>query len=198
MTVQKACLLSSYTCQSKAVSNDSPLSKAGKVDPLPLIRHRARTHMRHKCTSTCTHPSASLVDLRYCPASSSYFLSHRNSSNRQPRSPHRPAWLHEILRRAPQRATSKRLTCRWHRSQFTWPSRGLMKQWVSLFTRWLVLALSQRNATSHADIVLDHQRPHPEGDVHLRGGDGRGGCCPGRFCFCVPCPLPCNCCIIPL
>ncbi|KAF2497946.1 hypothetical protein BU16DRAFT_559667 [Lophium mytilinum] len=32
--------------------------------------------------------------------------------------------------------------------------------------------------------------------VGMRGGDGRGGMCPGRFCFCVPCPLPCDFCII--
>jgi len=29
----------------------------------------------------------------------------------------------------------------------------------------------------------------------MRGGD-RGGACPGRFCFCVPCPIPCDFCII--
>ncbi|KAF7562539.1 hypothetical protein G7046_g1586 [Stylonectria norvegica] len=42
---------------------------------------------------------------------------------------------------------------------------------------------------------MDPQQPHPESDVSMRGGD-RGGCCPGRFCFCVPCPLPCDFCII--
>ncbi|KAF2669769.1 hypothetical protein BT63DRAFT_453955 [Microthyrium microscopicum] len=30
----------------------------------------------------------------------------------------------------------------------------------------------------------------------LRGGGDRGGACPGRFCFCVPCPIPCDFCII--
>ncbi|CAG8949991.1 hypothetical protein HYFRA_00004323 [Hymenoscyphus fraxineus] len=31
-----------------------------------------------------------------------------------------------------------------------------------------------------------------EEQVHLRGGE----LCPGRFCFIIPCPLPCHCCII--
>ncbi|KAI6382227.1 hypothetical protein MCOR25_000816 [Pyricularia grisea] len=36
-----------------------------------------------------------------------------------------------------------------------------------------------------------------EAEVGLRGGDnGRGGCCPGRFCFCIPCPLPFDCCCV--
>ncbi|KAH8678192.1 hypothetical protein BX600DRAFT_451660 [Xylariales sp. PMI_506] len=42
---------------------------------------------------------------------------------------------------------------------------------------------------------MNPQRPHEESQVGLRGGD-RGGMCPGRFCFCVPCPLPCDFCII--
>ncbi|RKU41613.1 hypothetical protein DL546_002943 [Coniochaeta pulveracea] len=42
---------------------------------------------------------------------------------------------------------------------------------------------------------MNPQKPHPEGDVSLRGGD-RGGMCPGRFCFIIPCPLPCDFCII--
>ncbi|TVY75888.1 hypothetical protein LSUE1_G007436 [Lachnellula suecica] len=29
-------------------------------------------------------------------------------------------------------------------------------------------------------------------EVHMRGGDA----CPGRFCFIIPCPIPCNFCII--
>ncbi|SCN86237.1 related to putative protein [Fusarium fujikuroi] len=40
-------------------------------------------------------------------------------------------------------------------------------------------------------------QPHPDTQVSMRGGD-RGGPCPGRFCFCIPCPLPCDCCFIPL
>ncbi|KAI1400461.1 hypothetical protein F4819DRAFT_366184 [Hypoxylon fuscum] len=45
--------------------------------------------------------------------------------------------------------------------------------------------------------AMDPQRPQPEQPEYgnLRGGD-RGGCCPGRFCFCIPCPLPCDFCII--
>ncbi|KAI1257367.1 hypothetical protein MGN70_000407 [Eutypa lata] len=48
-----------------------------------------------------------------------------------------------------------------------------------------------------ASKPMDPQRPHEEPTVGLRGGD-RGGCCPGRFCFIIPCPLPCDCCVIPL
>ncbi|KAG9241030.1 hypothetical protein BJ878DRAFT_522737 [Calycina marina] len=29
-------------------------------------------------------------------------------------------------------------------------------------------------------------------ELHLRGGEA----CPGRFCFIIPCPIPCNFCII--
>ncbi|KAK4208346.1 hypothetical protein QBC37DRAFT_432138 [Rhypophila decipiens] len=49
-----------------------------------------------------------------------------------------------------------------------------------------------------ANPFTDAQKPHDESDdtsLGLRGGD-RGGCCPGRFCFCIPCPLPCDFCII--
>ncbi|KAI0391307.1 hypothetical protein F5Y17DRAFT_18650 [Xylariaceae sp. FL0594] len=42
---------------------------------------------------------------------------------------------------------------------------------------------------------MNPNKPHPESELSLRGGD-RGGCCPGRFCFCIPCPLPCDFCII--
>ncbi|KAL2148943.1 hypothetical protein VTH82DRAFT_1629 [Thermothelomyces myriococcoides] len=44
---------------------------------------------------------------------------------------------------------------------------------------------------------MDAQKPHPESEtdpMSLRGG--RSSLCPGRFCFCIPCPLPCDCCII--
>ncbi|KAK0762900.1 hypothetical protein N5P37_004424 [Trichoderma harzianum] len=44
----------------------------------------------------------------------------------------------------------------------------------------------------------DAQQPHPEttDDVNMRGGDD-GDCCPGRFCFIIPCPIPIDCCIFP-
>ncbi|KAJ9156869.1 hypothetical protein NKR19_g4077 [Coniochaeta hoffmannii] len=42
---------------------------------------------------------------------------------------------------------------------------------------------------------MNPQQPHPDSELTLRGGD-RGGMCPGRFCFCIPCPLPCDFCII--
>jgi hypothetical protein len=34
-----------------------------------------------------------------------------------------------------------------------------------------------------------------EQEMRMRGGD-RGGMCPGRFCFIIPCPFPCDFCII--
>ncbi|KAI2613866.1 uncharacterized protein GGS25DRAFT_516727 [Hypoxylon fragiforme] len=45
--------------------------------------------------------------------------------------------------------------------------------------------------------AMDPKRPQPDQPEfgNMRGGE-RGSCCPGRFCFCVPCPLPCDCCII--
>ncbi|KAI1142631.1 hypothetical protein F5Y05DRAFT_125056 [Hypoxylon sp. FL0543] len=45
--------------------------------------------------------------------------------------------------------------------------------------------------------AMDPQRPQPDqpGFGYLRGGD-RSSVCPGRFCFCIPCPLPCDFCII--
>jgi hypothetical protein len=52
--------------------------------------------------------------------------------------------------------------------------------------------------SSNANIATtkkDPERPHEDSQMGLRGGD-RGGMCPGRFCFCVPCPLPCDFCII--
>ncbi|KAL2115498.1 hypothetical protein VTJ04DRAFT_9753 [Mycothermus thermophilus] len=46
-------------------------------------------------------------------------------------------------------------------------------------------------------LPMDPSQPHAE-DRHqsldLRGGN-RGGPCPGRFCFCIPCPLPFDCCV---
>ncbi|KAL3423014.1 hypothetical protein PVAG01_04761 [Phlyctema vagabunda] len=36
------------------------------------------------------------------------------------------------------------------------------------------------------------QQEQEEETLRLRGGE----MCPGRFCFIIPCPLPCNCCII--
>ncbi|KAI6082353.1 hypothetical protein F4821DRAFT_264050 [Hypoxylon rubiginosum] len=44
---------------------------------------------------------------------------------------------------------------------------------------------------------MDPQRPHPEQPEfgNLRGGE-RSSLCPGRFCFIIPCPLPCDFCVI--
>ncbi|KAF2803447.1 uncharacterized protein BDZ99DRAFT_526377 [Mytilinidion resinicola] len=50
---------------------------------------------------------------------------------------------------------------------------------------------------THQPMQMMQQDPQSEQKtVGMRGGDGRGGACPGRFCFCVPCPLPCDFCII--
>ncbi|KAK6203709.1 hypothetical protein LQW54_008815 [Pestalotiopsis sp. IQ-011] len=46
-----------------------------------------------------------------------------------------------------------------------------------------------------ASQPMNPEAPHEDSQMGLRGGD-RGGCCPGRFCFCIPCPLPCDFCII--
>jgi hypothetical protein len=43
--------------------------------------------------------------------------------------------------------------------------------------------------------VVDPGAPHDESQISLRGGE-RSGLCPGRFCFCIPCCLPCDFCII--
>ncbi|KAK0390513.1 hypothetical protein NLU13_0017 [Sarocladium strictum] len=56
-------------------------------------------------------------------------------------------------------------------------------------------SMESQQPTAHQ--AMNPQAPHADSDTRLRGGEG-GGCCPGRFCFCIPCPLPCNCCIIPL
>ncbi|KAI0175532.1 hypothetical protein GGR52DRAFT_316750 [Hypoxylon sp. FL1284] len=44
---------------------------------------------------------------------------------------------------------------------------------------------------------MDPERPQVEQPEFggLRGGD-RSSMCPGRFCFCIPCPIPCDFCII--
>jgi len=50
--------------------------------------------------------------------------------------------------------------------------------------------------TDQVPNTTDPQKPHPETDADLGLRGGRSDLCPGRFCFCVPCPLPCDCCII--
>ena len=80
------------------------------------------------------------------------------------------------------------------------PNRQPLKQWVCL------TCLLDPNKTGESEEMRpkadssnhkDPQKPHPismESDVALRGG--RSDVCPGRFCFCVPCPIPCDFCII--
>ncbi|CRK18845.1 hypothetical protein VD0002_g4079 [Verticillium dahliae] len=36
-------------------------------------------------------------------------------------------------------------------------------------------------------------RSADESELTLRGGEA----CPGRFCFIIPCPIPCNFCVFP-
>lgn len=43
-------------------------------------------------------------------------------------------------------------------------------------------------------LCIDPARPHEDRTTDLRGGD-RSAACPGRFCFIIPCPLPCDFCI---
>jgi hypothetical protein len=43
--------------------------------------------------------------------------------------------------------------------------------------------------------TLTQAKEEQEQEVNIRGGD-RGGACPGRFCFIIPCPFPCDFCII--
>ncbi|KAK2028112.1 hypothetical protein LX32DRAFT_640245 [Colletotrichum zoysiae] len=60
----------------------------------------------------------------------------------------------------------------------------------------------------HSQSVLDAQpspaqpmdplRPQRDDNhMSLRGGHDGQGACPGRFCFIIPCPLPCNFCVFP-
>ncbi|KAF4962376.1 hypothetical protein FSARC_9542 [Fusarium sarcochroum] len=51
-----------------------------------------------------------------------------------------------------------------------------------------------------AQQPMDTQKPQPdtEPELNLRGGEDCGGYCRGRFCFIIPCPIPINCCVIPL
>lgn len=65
------------------------------------------------------------------------------------------------------------------------------------------IASNSANILTFATTALDRsQLPTPaqaeepqKQETHIRGGD-RGGMCPGRFCFIIPCPLPCDFCII--
>ncbi|KAH6613728.1 hypothetical protein B0J18DRAFT_440784 [Chaetomium sp. MPI-SDFR-AT-0129] len=47
-----------------------------------------------------------------------------------------------------------------------------------------------------ASQPMNPRQPHPETEAELGLRGGRSEMCPGRFCFCVPCPLPCDFCII--
>ncbi|ROT37762.1 hypothetical protein SODALDRAFT_333514 [Sodiomyces alkalinus F11] len=40
------------------------------------------------------------------------------------------------------------------------------------------------------------QNTPDEPELKLRGGRN-GEMCPGRFCFIIPCPIPCNFCVFP-
>lgn len=46
--------------------------------------------------------------------------------------------------------------------------------------------------TEPAASTPEQQKEMQKQELSLRGGE----MCPGRFCFIIPCPLPCNCCII--
>ncbi|OTA55463.1 hypothetical protein K449DRAFT_388135 [Hypoxylon sp. EC38] len=59
------------------------------------------------------------------------------------------------------------------------------------------MSQSVQTAQPTALQAMDPQRPQPDQPEfgNLRGGE-RSSLCPGRFCFCIPCPLPCDFCII--
>ncbi|KAK3395077.1 hypothetical protein B0H63DRAFT_556169 [Podospora didyma] len=48
-----------------------------------------------------------------------------------------------------------------------------------------------------ASQSMDYQKPavqsKDEPEMGLRGGEA----CPGRFCFIIPCPIPCDFCVFP-
>ncbi|CAG7558744.1 unnamed protein product [Fusarium equiseti] len=61
-------------------------------------------------------------------------------------------------------------------------------------------AESMEMSQPKAHQPMDAQKPQDasEPDLNLRGGEDCGGWCRGRFCCIIPCPIPINCCIIPL
>ncbi|KAF2434962.1 hypothetical protein EJ08DRAFT_692868 [Tothia fuscella] len=58
-------------------------------------------------------------------------------------------------------------------------------------------AVETNQPTSNTSQMSMSPQPNTTEDkpIGLRGGAGRGGMCPGRFCFIIPCPLPCDFCI---
>ncbi|KAL2751814.1 hypothetical protein ACRALDRAFT_1066305 [Sodiomyces alcalophilus JCM 7366] len=46
------------------------------------------------------------------------------------------------------------------------------------------------------ELQKPSQSTSDEPELKLRGGRN-GEMCPGRFCFIIPCPLPCNFCVFP-
>ncbi|KXH66664.1 hypothetical protein CSAL01_09388 [Colletotrichum salicis] len=58
-----------------------------------------------------------------------------------------------------------------------------------------LIAVKIEPRTDSASPRKDPQRPQPQTEqmeMGLRGGDDGRGPCPGRFCFIIPCPIPCN------
>ncbi|CAK7205214.1 hypothetical protein SEUCBS139899_007981 [Sporothrix eucalyptigena] len=53
------------------------------------------------------------------------------------------------------------------------------------------IELSQPAAAQPMNTQAPHDDSH---EATLRGG--RSEACPGRFCFIIPCPIPCDFCII--
>ncbi|GHJ84543.1 hypothetical protein NliqN6_0945 [Naganishia liquefaciens] len=61
-------------------------------------------------------------------------------------------------------------------------------------TQQPIAMTGMNHATQPTTEQAVDQQAEVEG-MRLRGG---GEACPGRFCFIIPCPIPCNFCVFPL
>lgn len=76
-----------------------------------------------------------------------------------------------------------------------WFSQERINLWVRI---WQIVGGQISNMLS-----IDPRKPQDnieraEPELNLRGGKDCDGHCRGRFCFIIPCPIPINCCVIPL
>ncbi|KAG7531838.1 hypothetical protein FFLO_04064 [Filobasidium floriforme] len=70
------------------------------------------------------------------------------------------------------------------------------KQQARMTTAQPPIAMSSMQPTADALHASEEQRKEEEA-LRLRGG-GFNDVCPGRFCFIIPCPIPCNFCVFPI
>ena len=76
-----------------------------------------------------------------------------------------------------------------------WPHRRWVCLLMSIPPISVSLPFSTTLQSDSVDVGTDSKRPHPEShetELKLRGGE-RGSMCPGRLCFIIPCPIPCDC-----